>query len=191
MGFLLGFILFIVAWLLTLPLTIINFLFVENKKGYFKETAKNLDAFANREFRAFFNASMITSDFYKFGNKNETISEVLGQNYVRETLSGFGKFWVFFITPNHCLNAINYPIIKESTFTWILRVFIWLASPIVVPLVCIYYTPQNIRIFILMLLSGLFGKLCNVYNSDLYLYIGLSFVVLSIVDLLIWIKRKI
>ena len=53
-----GLILYIIAYLLFLPLTIFNALNVK-KKGYFKDTAINID---------------------RFGNIEETISRVLGKN---------------------------------------------------------------------------------------------------------------
>jgi hypothetical protein len=66
-----GVILFIIAYILFLPLTIFNALNVR-KKGYFKETAINLDRFGNREFRFSLNKYLIIKDsvdkFTKFGN---------------------------------------------------------------------------------------------------------------------------
>ena len=38
-------ILFIIAYVLYLPLTVVNWLFVKNKSGYFKSSAINLDKF--------------------------------------------------------------------------------------------------------------------------------------------------
>lgn len=104
-----GFILVIVALVLFLVLTIINFLFVFDK-GYFRSTALNLDCFGNREFRSLFNRLLITSDGYKFGNINQTISAVLGHNYIKGTLSNIGKLIVFILTKKHCINAVA----KES-----------------------------------------------------------------------------
>jgi len=51
-------ILFLIAWILLLPITIINFIVVKNKKGYFRSTALNIDIFANREFRTLWNKTL-------------------------------------------------------------------------------------------------------------------------------------
>ena len=102
--------LFLIAYILYLPLTIINFFFVENKKGYFLSSATNLDKFANREFRALLNKTLITKDSYKFGNINETISSVLGKNEITNTLTKAGKLLVWIldkIDKNHALKSIN------------------------------------------------------------------------------------
>jgi hypothetical protein len=72
-----GFILFVIALVLIFFLTIVNYWYVENKKGYFKSTAKNLDIFANREFRAFWNAVLIMPDGYQFGKEGETLSSAI------------------------------------------------------------------------------------------------------------------
>jgi len=68
-----GFILFITAYVLFLPISFINFLFVRNK-GYFKDSAINIDKFGNREFRTSLNATLIHENSpFKFGNMEETI----------------------------------------------------------------------------------------------------------------------
>ena len=54
----LGLILFIIAYVLYFPLTLINFLFVRNK-GYFRDSALTLDKLANREFRTLWNKTLI------------------------------------------------------------------------------------------------------------------------------------
>jgi hypothetical protein len=102
--------LFLVAYILYLPLTFINFFFVENKKGYFLSSASNLDKFGNREFRTLLNKILITKDGYKFGNINETISSVLGKNQRDNTLTKAGKVLVWIldkIDKNHCYKSIN------------------------------------------------------------------------------------
>jgi len=102
--------LFITAYILYLPLTVINFFFVENKKGYFLSSAVNLDKFGNREFRTLLNRVLITEKGYKFGNINETISSVLGKNELTNTLTKTGKVLVWIldkIDKNHCYKSIN------------------------------------------------------------------------------------
>lgn len=100
-----GFILFVVAYLLYLPLTIINF-FVVMSKGYFRDSAITLDRLANREFRSLWNKTLIKSDGYKFGNMDETISGVLGKNILIKKLSSTGKILVWILTEKHCIDAV-------------------------------------------------------------------------------------
>ncbi|WP_281225357.1 hypothetical protein [Flavobacterium aquiphilum] len=105
-----GFFLFNIALILIFFLTIVNYWYVENKKGYFLSTAKNLDIFANREFRAFWNAVLIEQDGYKFGKEGETLSSALGKNQRLEKLKTKGKWLVRQldkIDKNHCFNSIN------------------------------------------------------------------------------------
>lgn len=103
-------ILFLIAYILFLPLSIVNFLVVKNKKGYFKSSAINLDKFGNREFRTLLNKTLIIESGYQFGNINETISGVLGKNELTKTLSKTGENLVWFldkIDKNHCYKSIN------------------------------------------------------------------------------------
>lgn len=92
-----GFLLFLIAYILFLPLSIINYLVVKNKKGYFKSSAINLDKFGNREFRTLLNVTLRTVNGYEFGNMNETISGVLGKNERDKTLSATGKILVWIL----------------------------------------------------------------------------------------------
>ena len=105
-----GLILYIIAYLLFLPLTIFNALNVK-KKGYFKDTAINIDRFGNREFRFSLNKYLITEKSPdRFGNIEETISSVLGKNQLSNNLTTLGKLlcWVLDkIEKNHCIKSIN------------------------------------------------------------------------------------
>lgn len=105
-----GFLLFLIAYVLFLPLSIINYCVVKNKKGYFKSSAISLDKFGNREFRTLLNKTLIIKNGYQFGNMNETISGVLGKNERDKTLSKTGKMLVFILNKldkNHCLKSID------------------------------------------------------------------------------------
>ena len=106
-----GIILYIIAYLLFLPLTIFNALNVK-KKGYFKDTAINIDRFGNREFRFSLNKYLITEKSPdRFGNIEETISSVLGKNELSDNLTTLGKLlcWVLDkIEKNHCIKSIKY-----------------------------------------------------------------------------------
>jgi len=102
--------LFLTAYILYLPLSIINLFFVQNKKGYFLSSATNLDKFGNREFRTLWNKVLITDKGYQFGNINETISSVLGKNQRDNTLTKAGKVLVWIldkIDKNHCYKSIS------------------------------------------------------------------------------------
>lgn len=106
-----GFILFAIALILIFILGTINYWYVENKKGYFKTTARNLDIFACGEFKALWNTILIKSDGYKFGVSGETMSSVLGKNQKYNKLKSKG-WWVVKqldkIEKNHCLISIDW-----------------------------------------------------------------------------------
>ncbi len=105
-----GFILFIIAYILYLPLSLINFLVVTKKKGYFISSALTIDKLGNREFRTLWNKTLKTEKGYLFGHENETISSALGKNQRDNTLSKTGKIlaWILdTIDKNHCYNSIS------------------------------------------------------------------------------------
>ena len=99
---------------LIIPLTIINRHYVDEKHGntdgYWQSTAKNIDIWANREFRALWNARLIIPGGYKFGIEAETISSALGKNELMGTLTKEGKILVKILNrleKNHCILWIN------------------------------------------------------------------------------------
>lgn len=108
-----GFLLFIIASVLWLPLTVINWFFVVFQHGwsneYFKQTAIDIDRFGNRNFRCFLNTTMQVNG-YEFGDVRETISSALGKNQRDGTLSWFGK-WICSaldgMDEEHCKNSIK------------------------------------------------------------------------------------
>lgn len=103
-------ILFIIAYILFLPLTIVNYLVVKNKKGYFKSTAISIDIFANVEFRTLWNLVFVKQMGYKFGLQGETISSALGKNQRDKTLTKFGRIIckiLDFLDKNHCKKSIR------------------------------------------------------------------------------------
>ena len=108
-----GFILFIIASILWLPLTFLNWLIVAFKNGlsndYFMQTAIDIDRFGNRNFRTLFNTTL-QKNGYLFGDVRETISSVLGKNQRDGTLSGFGvKFCKLldWLDKEHCKKSIK------------------------------------------------------------------------------------
>ena len=97
---------------LVVPLTIINRQYVKDKygstNGYYRNTARNIDIWANVEFRATWNARLRTADGYEFGVVGETISSALGQNQIDGTLTKEGWKLVRLlekIEKNHCIKA--------------------------------------------------------------------------------------
>ena len=105
-----GVLLFTIAYVLFLPLTVWNYFLVENKAGYFKSSAISLDKFANREFRTLWNKFLRTEIGYHFGYNEETISSALGKNQQLGTLTKTGKRLVWLLNKldkNHCIKSIK------------------------------------------------------------------------------------
>lgn len=118
-----GFILFLIAFILYIPLTIINIIVVlvkyRKRKGYFKiineyfkYTAIDIDRFGNRNFRALWNSTLVIRSmrYYPFGDERETISSTLGKNKLRKTLSRTGRLLaglLDLIDKNHCVKSIR------------------------------------------------------------------------------------
>lgn len=111
-----GFLLFIVAIILFIPLTMLNVIVVVWKKknlktlnGYFYQTAVDIDRFGNHNLRTLLNLTLIHSEGYQFGDFRETISSVLGKNQITNTLTNTGKALVKlldWLDPNHCEKSI-------------------------------------------------------------------------------------
>ncbi len=103
-----GFLLFVLALVIIFVMTIVNFFEVKDKDGYFKNTALNLDIWANVEFRTFWNNHLIKNKMPNpFGIQGETISSVLGKNILRNNLTSTGKALVCILGKKHCLDAIK------------------------------------------------------------------------------------
>lgn len=107
--FILHLFLFLLAYVLFLPLSIINYLLVKNKKGYFLSSAVNLDRFGNMELRTLWNKTLRKKNGYLFGDFRETISSAIGKNKRDGTLSTAGKVLSFILDKldkNHSLKSI-------------------------------------------------------------------------------------
>lgn len=112
--YLIDVLLFLIAYILLLPLTLINYFVVlftskDHAKSYFRSTAVNIDKFGNREFRTLWNKTLRKSNGYEFGNPEETISSALGKNERDGTLSRTGKVltWILnTLDKNHGLKSI-------------------------------------------------------------------------------------
>lgn len=116
-----GFLLFIVAWILYIPLTIINIIIVIIKNikeyaflsvidKYFLHSARDIDQFGNSNLKTLLNLTLIKKEGYQFGKIQETISSVLGKNERDNTLTKVGKGLVTildFFDKNHCRDAIK------------------------------------------------------------------------------------
>jgi len=112
-----GFILLIVALLISVVLMPIGFIFkiiVTLFKGinrYLFTIAKSIDQLGNVVCADLFNYTMIKKKGYKFGNEDVTISHVLGMNEKTNTLSfaGKGLAWLLnTIDKDHNQKAIEY-----------------------------------------------------------------------------------
>lgn len=107
-------VLFLIAYLLFLPVSLLNYCFVvlikdKSSKGYFRTSAVNIDRFGNREFRTLFNSTLRKKGGYEFGDFRETISSALGKNQRDQTLSTTGKTLVLIldtIDKDHCKKSI-------------------------------------------------------------------------------------
>ena len=112
-----GIVLFFVAIILFIPLSIINFFCVIWKyklkwstiNGFFKQTAIDIDIFGNRNFRTLLNLTL-QKNGYEFGNISETISSALGKNKRDKTLTKAGLVLCFILDSldkNHCIKSIQ------------------------------------------------------------------------------------
>jgi hypothetical protein len=113
-----GILLYIIAIILFIPLSIVNFFVVlwnygikwKTVNGFFYQTAVDIDRFGNRNFRTLWNATLRTKEGYKFGNINETISSALGKNKIKGTLTTTGRVLcaiLDFLDKDHCIKSID------------------------------------------------------------------------------------
>jgi len=139
--------LYYIALILFAIFGVVNFIYLWISKrryprGYWLQTAKNIDKFGNAAFKALWNGLLITKNAeYRFGDISETISEVLGWNWTYNTLKPLGKFTVFLLGVNHCRKAAGRLPIQEEPLTIVLRVATWIT--IVLTLIYIGYEITN------------------------------------------------
>ncbi|MBQ4822129.1 hypothetical protein [Aquimarina sp. MMG016] len=115
---LLLFLISIILFIITIPIGFVYGFFyrlftgfLKGLGGYFLEIAVSIDQLGNVIMQHILNLLWIKKEGYKFGNRDETISSVLGKNKVQNTLSGFGKLIVSIldaIDPNHVFDSIDY-----------------------------------------------------------------------------------
>lgn len=112
-----GLLLFFIAVILFIPLSIINFFCVLYKykinwqtiNKFFHQTAIDIDRFGNRNFRTLLNITLQNKG-YQFGNINETISSALGKNKRDNTLTKIGLLLCYILDSldeNHCIKSIQ------------------------------------------------------------------------------------
>jgi hypothetical protein len=91
---------------------------------YFIEIAASFDQLGCAVFGGFFNWLFIDNkaikcnNYYSFGDKDETISEVLGWNQYLKSLSKIGKVLVCTLDKldrNHCQKAMSYGVNKAKS----------------------------------------------------------------------------
>jgi hypothetical protein len=119
-----GFLLFAVAFLLSAilyPIGILTTLTRNLLSAKFRtaikqmdrqlfEIAASIDAGGNTICEDLFNTTLIQKDGYKFGNRKETISSVLGKNQQARTLTWAGLALAALldaIDKDHCMNSID------------------------------------------------------------------------------------
>jgi hypothetical protein len=113
-----GLLLFTIAIILFIPLTVINLTLVLVKSprwktldGYFHQTAIDIDRFGNRNFRTLLNDTLIKDSPFRFGDPRETISSVLGKNKEIGTLTYIGNLLanlLDLLDHNHCQKSIRF-----------------------------------------------------------------------------------
>lgn len=104
-------ILYIVISPIVMTFSIIRLIFVGGLSKYFYYLALAIDQLGNVMIAPIANKLLIKKESINlFGNPNETISYVLGVNYVKKTLSSFGYFIAHtldVIDKNHVINSSN------------------------------------------------------------------------------------
>lgn len=120
-----SFLLFLIAALLLITTAPIGFLFalirqiIFNKAKmlsiYLLEVAVVFDQAGNVVMQHFLNFILLkkTKQAYLFGNKNETISSVIGKNSITDTLNVIGQWtdaFLNFIDNRHSLDSIIYDL---------------------------------------------------------------------------------
>jgi 8-oxo-dGTP diphosphatase len=122
---LMSFLLFCVALLLVITTAPIGFIYAlirqtcsskaKSLNVYFIEVALVLDEVGNVTMQHLLNDILLINDVqtYFFGNKNETISSVIGKNSITNTLSPLGRTlnsFLNFLDKDHSLNSIIYDV---------------------------------------------------------------------------------
>ena len=99
----------IVLFVILLPVALI-YASIDSMSQIFGRLAISIDMAGNVLLANVMNDISISSNGYKFGNRKETISSVLGKNMKDGTLTAFGIFLqkaLDFIDEDHCMRSID------------------------------------------------------------------------------------
>lgn len=106
-------ILAILLAVILLPAGFVMSLFYTGRAKFLFKTCLGIDQLGNVVCARLFNATLIKSNGYQFGNEDEVISSVIGKNDEAGTLSFAGKClnWLLnTIDKEHTKRAIEYPV---------------------------------------------------------------------------------
>jgi hypothetical protein len=118
-GFLLNTIATLAIWVLRRWAWFYSLITIKDDNKYNSDLSLVKDRYLNVLLAPITNQLLITKDGYQFGNGKETMSSVIGKNYLQSTLTkkGFsnGLWWFNYLEktdkkPNHCIRAIDYNI---------------------------------------------------------------------------------
>lgn len=101
----------ILSALVLFPIGICRAMFQKGRRTYFRKIAVGIDQLGNVVMAPVFNPLFITPGGYQFGNVEETISSVVGKNFVQNTLTStgfkFNKWLCRSLGPDHTINSIE------------------------------------------------------------------------------------
>lgn len=113
-GFLLNIIATLAIWVLRRWAWFYSLITIKDDNKYNRDLALVKDRYLNVLLAPITNKLLITNSGYKFGNGKETMSSVIGKNFLTQTLTkkGFsnGIFWYNFLErkeKHHCIKAID------------------------------------------------------------------------------------
>lgn len=116
MGLLLTTVAVILLYILTIPAVLVGVvmsLFSHTGNKYFRDIALSLDQLGNVLCQHLFNLTLIKRGGYRFGNVDETISSVVGKNYIAGTLTKTGMVLASVLNrvdKNHVVKSIDYTV---------------------------------------------------------------------------------
>lgn len=102
----------IMLFMLINPFSFVYVVIIKRKSasGYWRNLAYDVDRFGNHQYRTLFNKLLIKESGYQFGDFRETVSSVLGKNYIKGTLTKSGRILVWIldkIEKNHVTKSIH------------------------------------------------------------------------------------
>lgn len=106
--------------IILLPVGFVMSLFYPERSKFLFKTCLGIDQLGNVVCARLFNATLIKSTGYQFGNEDEVISSVIGKNDEAGTLSFAGRAlnWLLnTIQKEHTKRAIEYPANTDQNAT--------------------------------------------------------------------------